>query len=76
MKLLSLLLLFMLAIGFEVPRLISRKYWKELIIFSLLLSGGFILCFILIFDIPFPPITTSITDLVKHGLQWLKKNGS
>ncbi len=72
MKLLFLLFLFMLMAGLEVPQLIDRKYWKELIIYGVLLFSGFILCFILISDMPFPPIATLITDLLKLGLQWLK----
>jgi len=61
-------MVFLVIIGFalvflrEVPGLIQQKYWRELIIFCLLMAVAFILSVLLAMGVRFPYIATAIMD--------------
>ncbi len=48
---------------FEIPPLVHRKQWRELIASSILLLIGLILAILLSLGVPIPPVSTSITKL-------------
>jgi len=50
---------------FEVPGLISRKWWWELAVFSILLLFSFVLCLMQIIGAELPNLTKEITYLVR-----------
>jgi hypothetical protein len=51
---------------FEVPGLIQRKYWRELIFFLILLLLAFILSFFQVIGIQIPSPIKGIEFLVKY----------
>jgi hypothetical protein len=61
-------MIILLVIGFalvcfrEIPGLILHKYWKELIVFSVLLGAAFILSLLLVLGVELPQVSTVITD--------------
>lgn len=65
-----ILLILLLAgiILLEVPSLIRQKYWRELVVFSLLLSFGFLVSLLHILDVPLPSSTKMITYLIRDVL--------
>ena len=65
MKYLLLLIIFITIALFEIPGLVKKNYWRELVIFSLMLTFDFILYFLLIMGVDFPSITTAL-------IQWIK----
>lgn len=71
----ALALVFLFIVIIEAPKLIIKKYWKELIVFLLFLSIAFGLIVLLILDVkvpsPFQPIEYLIDDIL--GLSWDRK---
>lgn len=65
-----ILLILLLAgiILLEVPGLIRQKYWRELVVFSLLLSFGFFVSLLHILGVPLPSSTKMITYLIRDVL--------
>ncbi|MDK2822481.1 MAG: hypothetical protein PWQ67_868 [Clostridia bacterium] len=55
---------------FEVPGLIQRKYWRELIFFLILLLLAFILSFLQVIGIKIPSPIKGIEFLVKYLKFW------
>ncbi|MFZ5943013.1 MAG: hypothetical protein ACOYVD_02810 [Bacillota bacterium] len=53
---------------FEVPGLIYRKYWKELIIFFIFLGGAFVLSLLPIIGVKIPSPARGIAAVVKFIL--------
>jgi hypothetical protein len=49
----------------DVPRLIKKKYWKELCVYGVLLMTGLGLSLLLAMGVEIPPVSTAITNLVK-----------
>ncbi len=60
-----LVLTFVLIALFEVPGLIHRKYWRELVVFGILLVIGFVMNLLIMIGKPWPPHGTAITNLYK-----------
>ncbi len=52
----------------EVPGLIKKRYWKELIIFSALLLLGFIPSILLSMEFEFPSLIKGIEKVVQYLL--------
>lgn len=69
---LLLILAFAGVVLFEVPGLIRRGYWRELVAFSVFLCLGFVLGLLLMLGIELPNVTTAISDFIK-GLFRLKQ---
>lgn len=63
MKVIFLLVIFIGIILYEVPYLIRKKMWKELITFFMLLTGGFILNLLLVIGIKMPNPTTLVETI-------------
>lgn len=69
MNVFLLLVLFGGIVIFEVPGLIYRKYWKELIVFFLLLGFAFIISFLVVLDITIPSPAKGIEIVVTRFLK-------
>lgn len=52
----------------EVPALIRKKYWRELLVFMVFLSVGFILAFLQIIGIKIPSPLKAFTYLIRDLL--------
>ncbi|KJS87214.1 MAG: hypothetical protein JM58_04950 [Peptococcaceae bacterium BICA1-8] len=57
---------------FEVPGLVHKKYWRELIVFLLFLLFAFILSLLQIMGVKLPNPTKGIEFVVKYFLSFLK----
>lgn len=65
------ILLILLTTGiflFEAPRLIRKKYWRELVVFSLLLSFGFLLSLLHTLGVPLPSSAKMVAYLIRDVL--------
>ncbi|TCL64266.1 hypothetical protein EDC14_101972 [Hydrogenispora ethanolica] len=62
---LSVLFIFSLIAALEVPGLLKKRYWKELIVYSFLLLAGLGLSLLLVAGVEIPPVSTAITNWVK-----------
>lgn len=52
-------------IGFmQIPSLVRKRWWKELICFGVLWLSGLILSIMLAIEINLPPISTILTELL------------
>jgi len=58
---------------FEVPGLIQKRYWRELIAFFVFLSIAFILSFLLTIGVKIPNPTKGIEYVVKFFLNLFTK---
>ena len=60
-----LLLLFAFSLIFlrEVPRLIQRRYWRELLVFCLFMAVAMLLSVLLTIGVELPQVSTAIGDL-------------
>lgn len=65
MKVFVLLLLFAIIAFFEIPGLIRKKQWPELITSSVLLTIGFILSFLQVIGVDVPNPNKGIEYLIK-----------
>lgn len=65
MKVFVLLLVFALIILLEIPGLVRKKEWPELITFSILLTIGFILSFLQVIGVEVPNPNKGIGNLIK-----------
>ncbi|MEA4902969.1 hypothetical protein [Desulfitobacterium sp.] len=65
MKVFVLLLVFALIALLEIPKLIRKKEWPELITFSILLTIGFILSFLQVIGVELPNPNKGIEKLIK-----------
>ena len=63
-----LITVFIGIILFEVPSLIRNKHWRELIVFSSLLSVAFILSLLQILDVKVPSPSEGINFLIRDVL--------
>nr|WP_045576672.1 hypothetical protein [Desulfosporosinus sp. I2] len=63
-----LMSVFLGIILFEVPKLIRNKHWRELIVFSSLLSMAFILSLLQILDVKVPSPFEGINFLIRDVL--------
>lgn len=71
---LGIIAVFTMIAFFELPGLIRRKYWREVIAFSLLLFLGFVLYTLRHFGVKFPSITRILIDLIQPILPgWISK---
>lgn len=50
----------------EIPELVQKKYWRELVAYCALLLPGFVLSLLLAMGVDFPPVSTSIFEIVKR----------
>lgn len=55
---------FVILAGWQIPYLVRKRWWRELIVFSALWSAGFILSVMLSMGITLPPITTIINKSI------------
>lgn len=60
MKIILLVVIFIIIVAFEVPGMIKKKMWRELIAFSLLLLIGMALSFGQALKLPLPNPTRGI----------------
>ncbi len=64
-----MLLIFALLAFFQIPGLIKKKYWKELIAFSFFYTFAFVLSFLYVLDVAIPSpikgVRYVIEDLLK-----------
>ncbi len=60
-----LIIAFIIIILFEVPPLIKKKYWRELIAFSLFLGFGFFLSLLLVLGVDIPSPAKEIEGVIK-----------
>lgn len=56
---------FALIAGLQVPGLVRKGYWRELVVFSILLGMGFVLSVLLAMGVELPYISSGITRIVK-----------
>ncbi|WP_066636684.1 hypothetical protein [Desulfolucanica intricata] len=68
-----LILLFLIIIGLEVPGLVQKKMWRELIAFSMLLFIGMALSIPGVLGIPLPNPSTPIEALLKPFSEWIMR---
>jgi hypothetical protein len=61
-----LLGVFLIIALLEVPGLVKKQYWRELIVFGFFLSIGLILSMLLTLGVKFPYITTVLNGFIKH----------
>ena len=52
----------------EVPSLISKKHWRELVVFSILLSIAFVMALLQTIGVKLPSPTKAIDHLVEDVL--------
>ena len=65
MKVFVLLLLFAIIALLEIPGLMRKKEWPELIAFSILLTIGFLLSFLQVIGVEVPNPNKGIAYLIK-----------
>ncbi len=63
-----LVIAFLILAIWQIPDLVRKRWWRELIIFFLFLSAGFILSTMLSMGITLPPITTIINKSINGML--------
>ncbi|HHZ16742.1 MAG TPA: hypothetical protein PLJ33_08270 [Peptococcaceae bacterium] len=68
MKVFLLIVAFLAMILFEVPGLIRKKYWRELVAFAVLLLIAFIFSFLNVLGVKLPCLTAVITSVVNSVL--------
>ena len=56
---------------FEVPKIVGKRLWRELIVFSLLLAFGFTLSVLLALDVHLPSPVKGIRNLMDPILRFL-----
>lgn len=61
----GLILFFIVIVFLEVPGLISKKLWRELTAFSVFLTIGFILSFLLVIGVKIPSPNDGIIFLIE-----------
>ena len=61
---LLLILVFIIIILYEVPELIKKKYWRELIVFSALLTIGFVLSLLQTLGYTIPSPVEAIENII------------
>ncbi|MDP4093598.1 MAG: hypothetical protein Q8920_09580 [Bacillota bacterium] len=60
----------LLVIGFgavaliQIPGLVRKRWWRELITFTVLLLAGFILSVVILVGVKIPPISTIINKFI------------
>ncbi|WP_018249519.1 hypothetical protein [Orenia marismortui] len=65
MKIIALSLFFMFLIYFQVKGLIKKKEWKELFVYSLLMSIGILYSYGVLLDLDLPNPILILSDLFK-----------
>jgi len=73
MAILSLLLIFLIIIWIEVPALVRKKMWRELIVFSILLLIGMMLSIPQALGIHVPSPDDLVAVIFKPFSEWLKQ---
>lgn len=68
MSVLLLVIVFLGVVLFELPGLIQKKYWRELITVSFFLSIGFILSLLLVMGIKLPNPSNALVYIFKEVL--------
>ncbi|SHN48958.1 hypothetical protein [Desulfitobacterium chlororespirans] len=68
MSILLLVIVFLGVVLFELPELIQKKYWRELITVIFLLSIGFILSLLLAMGIEVPNPSNALVYIFKEVL--------
>jgi hypothetical protein len=58
--------IFIVIAGLEIPGLIQKKYWRELVVYCALLLPGFVMSVLLAMGVDFPPVSTAIFEFVKR----------
>jgi hypothetical protein len=72
MKAIILLVAVFTAIGvFEIPKILEKRLWRELFVFSFLLVLGFTLSVLLALDVPVPSPVKGIRSLMNPILRLL-----
>jgi uncharacterized membrane protein len=56
---------------FEVPKILKKRLWRELLVFSLLLILGFTLSALIALDVPLPSPVKGIRSLMNPILRLL-----
>jgi hypothetical protein len=49
----------------EIPGMVQKKYWRELIVYCALLLPEFVLSLLLTMGVNFPAVSTAIFEMVK-----------
>lgn len=65
MRAFLLVLFFAGVTAFEVPGLVQKKYWRELMVFALLMTVGFTLGLLMVLGVEMPKIGEGITKVVE-----------
>lgn len=65
MQLLGISMIFLMIIWVEVPKMLSKKMWRELITFSFLMGFGMAMTYAYILDLPVPIPTYAIEKIFK-----------
>lgn len=60
-----LVIVFGLITIIEIPGMLQRGYWREMFVFSLLLSFGFILSLLLALGVELPNVSTVIHNFMQ-----------
>ncbi len=68
MRILLLVIVFLGVVLFELPELIQKRYWRELITVTFLLSIGFILSLLLAMGIEVPNPSNALIYIFKEVL--------
>ncbi|ACL18906.1 hypothetical protein [Desulfitobacterium hafniense] len=68
MSILLLVIVFLGVVLFELPELIQKRYWRELITVTFLLSIGFILSLLLAMGIEVPNPSNALVYIFKEVL--------
>ena len=55
-----------IVIFIEVPGLVRKNYWRELIVFSVLLSSGFVLLLLIIIGVKLPSPALFIEGVINN----------
>lgn len=73
MVILSILLIFLIIIWIEVPALVQKKMWRELIVFSILLLIGMMLSIPQVLGIHIPSPDDLVAVFFKPFSEWMKQ---
>ncbi len=65
MKSIVVFLVFAVIAGMDVPGLIQKRYWRELVVYGLIFAGGLLLSLMMAWGVKIPPFGTAINNLVK-----------
>ena len=63
--LIILLFVYLLLVLVDVPDLIHKKYWGELVVYSGLMLAALLLSALMVMEVPLPAVTAEITNLIK-----------